>query len=81
MTEKRNRELLKRVEDSLDSLRPFLETDGGNIEVIGVTDDLVLKLRLTGNCGDCPMSETTMRAGVVEAIRKAVPEIVRIEAT
>lgn len=68
------------MEASINSIRPYLETDGGNIEVIEITDDMIVKLRLLGNCEDCPMSEMTMTAGVEEAIKKAVPEIVGVEA-
>ena len=75
MTKKKHLALLQRVEDSLNSLRPYLETDGGNIEVVELTNEMVLKLKLLGNCGDCPISDMTMKAGVVEAIRHAVPEI------
>ena len=77
---KKHDDLLKRVEESLNTLRPYLKTDGGNIEVVELTDDMVLKLKLLGNCEDCPMSEMTMTAGVEEAIRKSVPEILRVEA-
>ena len=80
MTKKKHQELLYRVEQSLDSLRPYLKTDGGNIEVLELTDDMVLKLKLLGNCEDCPMSEMTMTAGVEDAIKRAVPEIQRVEA-
>ena len=80
MTKKKHRELLQRVEESINSIRPYLETDGGNIEVLEITDDMIVKLRLLGNCEDCPMSEMTMTAGVEEAIRRAVPEIAKVEA-
>ena len=80
MTKKKQQELLNRVEESLNSLRPYLKTDGGNIEVVELTDSMVLKLKLLGNCEDCPMSEMTMTAGVEDAIKKAVPEIQRVEA-
>ena len=80
MTRKKNQELLQKVEESLNSIRPYLKTDGGNIEVLEITDDLTVKLRLLGNCEDCPMSEMTMTAGVEEAIKRAVPEIMRVQA-
>ncbi|HYV92066.1 MAG TPA: NifU family protein [Chitinophagales bacterium] len=80
MTKKKHQELLQRVEDSINSIRPYLITDGGNIEVLEITDDMIVKLRLLGNCEDCPMSEMTMTAGVEEAIKRAVPEIARVEA-
>jgi Fe-S cluster biogenesis protein NfuA len=68
-----------RIEASLDSIRPYLEADGGNIRVVGVTDEKVLKLEFVGNCGSCPMSTMTFKAGVEEAIRRSVPEIKSIE--
>jgi len=80
MTKKKNQELLRKVEESINTIRPYLETDGGNIQVLEITEDMIVKLRLLGNCEDCPMSEMTMTAGVEEAIKKAVPEIVGVEA-
>lgn len=71
--------ILERIEAALDNIRPYLETDGGNIRVVEVTDDLVVKLELLGVCSSCPMSSMTFKAGVEEAIRKAVPEIKAIE--
>ena len=68
-----------RVEASLDSIRPYLEADGGNIRVVEVTDDKILKLEFVGNCGSCPMSTMTFKAGVEEAIKRSVPEIKSIE--
>ncbi len=80
MTKKKHQALLQRVEDSINSIRPYLKTDGGNIEVLEITDDMIVKLRLLGNCEDCPMSEMTMTAGVEEAIKRSVPEITRVVA-
>ncbi len=78
---KKHHELLTRVEESLNTLRPYLITDGGNIEVIELTDDMVLKLKLLESSGeDRLMSEMTMTAGVEEAIKRSVPEIIRVEA-
>lgn len=72
-------DLLQRIEHSLDSIRPYLEADGGNIKVVGVTEDMTLQLKLLGNCEDCPMSFMTMKAGVEQAVKNAVPEILRVE--
>jgi len=68
-----------RIEASLDSIRPYLEADGGNIRVVEVTNDKVLKLEFVGNCGSCPMSTMTFKAGVEEAVKRLVPEIRSIE--
>lgn len=73
-------ELLQRVELALDSIRPYLEADGGNVSVEEITSERVVKLRLLGACGSCPMSIMTLKAGIEEAIKKAVPEIVSVEA-
>jgi Fe-S cluster biogenesis protein NfuA len=72
-------ELIRRIESSLDPIRPYLEADGGNVHVLEVTRDHVVKLEFVGNCGSCPMSTMTFKAGVEEAIRKSVPEIKSIE--
>lgn len=72
-------ELTQKIEASLDSIRPYLEADGGNVKVNQVTSDHVVKLEFLGACGNCRMSTMTFKAGVEEAIRKAVPEIKSIE--
>lgn len=72
--------LLEKVEAALDTIRPYLLTDGGNVSVEEITDDNVVKLKLLGSCGSCPMSIMTLKAGIEEAIKKAVPEITAIEA-
>ena len=72
--------LKNRVEISLNSIRPYLETDGGNIEVVEITEDMIVKVKLIGNCESCPMSFMTMKAGIEEAIKKAIPEIQKVEA-
>jgi Fe-S cluster biogenesis protein NfuA len=72
-------DLTQRIEASLDSIRPYLEADGGNVKINQVTLDNVVKLEFVGACGNCPMSTMTFKAGVEEAIRKAVPEIKSIE--
>lgn len=72
-------ELTLKIEASLDSIRPYLEADGGNVRITEVTDDYLVKLEFIGACGNCPMSTMTFKAGVEEAIRKAVPEVKGIE--
>ena len=68
------------VNKALDQLRPFLEQDGGNMELVEITEDKVVRVRLLGACRDCSMSAMTMKAGLEEAIKKAAPEIIRVEA-
>ena len=68
----------ERVEKALDKIRPMLMADGGNVELVEVTPDGVVKLRLTGTCGCCPMSQVTLKAGVERVLRQEVPEIKEI---
>jgi Fe-S cluster biogenesis protein NfuA len=72
--------LHKKVEEALDTIRPYLEADGGNVAVVEITSDQILKLELTGACKTCNMSHMTMKAGIEETIKRAVPEIKGIEA-
>lgn len=74
-------ELLERIEQALDSIRPYLRTDGGDVKLLEVTDEMVARIELLGACGACPMSTMTFKAGVEEAIKREVPEIVSVEAT
>jgi Fe-S cluster biogenesis protein NfuA len=69
------------VEAALESIRPYLIADGGNVRLVEITDELDVKLELLGNCGSCPMSSMTLKAGVEEAIRKYAPEIKSVIAT
>lgn len=73
-------ELLNKIDQALDSIRPYLEADGGNVKVLSISDDGIVKLELLGACGTCPMSAMTLKAGVEEAIKKAVPEVKGVEA-
>ncbi|MGZ3757130.1 MAG: NifU family protein [Mucilaginibacter sp.] len=72
--------LLEQVEAALDTIRPYLETDGGNVSVEEITPEKVVRLKLLGSCGSCPMSIMTLKAGIEQAIQKAVPEITGVEA-
>ncbi len=72
-------ELIRRVESSLDNIRPYLEADGGNVKVLEVTQDKVVRLEFLGSCSNCTMSTMTFKAGIEEAIKRSVPEIRSIE--
>jgi len=72
--------LLNQVEAALDTIRPYLEADGGNVSVEEITPEGVVKLKLLGSCGSCPMSIMTLKAGIEQAIKKAVPDVTAIEA-
>jgi Fe-S cluster biogenesis protein NfuA len=66
------------VEKALEKIRPSLQADGGNIELVDVTDGVVI-VRLTGACGGCPMSQMTLKMGVERALKQAVPDVKRVE--
>jgi Fe-S cluster biogenesis protein NfuA len=72
--------VFQKVEDALQNIRPYLEADGGDVKVLEVSDGGVVTLELLGACGSCPMSTMTLKAGVEEAIKRAVPEITAVEA-
>jgi Fe-S cluster biogenesis protein NfuA len=65
---------------ALESIRPFLQADNGDVELVEITDDKIVKVRLTGECENCPMSILTLRAGIERALMNKIPEIKRIEA-
>lgn len=69
-----------KIEKALDSIRPYLEADGGDVKVLEISDDMVVTLELLGSCGLCPMSTMTLKAGVEDAIKRAVPEVVAVRA-
>ena len=70
-----DRELLSKIEGALDEIRPYLEADEGDIRLIEVTDDMVVKVKLMGACSSCNVSMMTMKSGVEQAIKRAVPDI------
>jgi len=70
----------QKIEEALNSIRPYLEADGGNVELLDITEDNVVMVELHGACKTCSMSAMTMKAGIEETIKRAVPEIVRVEA-
>lgn len=72
--------LISRVEEALEGIRPYLNTDGGDVKVLEVSEDMVVKLELMGACGTCPMSTMTMRAGIEQSIKRLVPEIKEVVA-
>jgi Fe-S cluster biogenesis protein NfuA len=72
--------LTEQVDEALNTIRPFLEADGGNVSIEEITADNVVRLRLLGSCGSCPMSIMTMKAGIEQTILKAVPQIKSVEA-
>lgn len=70
--------ILERIEQALEQVRPYLNTDGGDVKVEELTADNVLKIRLIGACGTCPQSYMTFKTGIETSIMQAVPEITKI---
>ena len=73
-------DLIKKVEEALDQVRPYLQADGGNVSLLEITEKKVVKLELLGACKSCSMSMMTLRAGIEESIKRSVPEITAVEA-
>lgn len=76
MESKLKEEILK----ALDTIRPFLQADDGDIELIDITEDEIVKVKLIGACSICPMFQMTLRAGVERSLMRQVPGIKRVEA-
>ena len=76
MSDVMNEKVLK----ALEAIRPYLKADGGDVELVKVTPEGIVEVKLTGACSDCPMSQMTLRAGVERALIKEVPGIRRVEA-
>ena len=67
--------LMSRVEAALDTMRAFLRADGGDVELVDVDEDMNVKIRLLGQCRTCNLVGMTMKAGIEEAVRRAIPEV------
>jgi Fe-S cluster biogenesis protein NfuA len=72
--------LRDQVQTALDKIRPALQADGGDLELIDVTEDGKVTVRLTGACGSCPMSQMTLKMGVEQRLKEEVPEVKMVEA-
>lgn len=75
MSEKDKITFLKEIDATLDNLRPHLKVDGGDIELVDVTDDMTVKIKWLGNCVNCSMSAMTMKAGVEQTLKAKFPHI------
>jgi Fe-S cluster biogenesis protein NfuA len=73
-------ELEQKIEIALNSMRPFLQADGGDVELIDITDEMEVQLRLLGNCSSCSMSSMTMKAGIENGLKSAIPQITKVTA-
>ena len=75
-----DKELLeKRVKNILEQVRPYLQQDGGDVNFVDLTDDMVVMVELTGACGSCPYSTMTLKNGIESVMKKSIPEIKSVE--
>ena len=73
--------LKEKIEDALNKVRPSLQADGGDVELVDVDEaDGVVKVRLQGSCAGCPMSQMTLKMGIEKILKQNVPEVSRVEA-
>jgi len=71
--------LKEKIEKALNEIRPYLHAEGGNVELGDVTDKGIVKVRLTGACGCCPMSTYTLKMGIEQKLKQAVPEVKEVQ--
>ena len=71
--------LKEKVESALDKVRPALQADGGDVQLVDVDNEGVVKVKLTGACGGCPMSQMTLKMGIEKVLKQNVPEVDRVE--
>ena len=70
----------EKVEAAINKVRPALQADGGNVELVDVSPDGIVKVKLTGACGSCPMSQMTLKMGIERVIKQEVPEVKEVVA-
>jgi len=74
------KEIEDKIKEVLEQLRPYLQADGGDLSLSEITDDMVVKVKLEGACGSCPMRTMTLKAGVENTLKRQVPEVKSVEA-
>jgi Thioredoxin-like proteins and domains len=75
----KNDVILRKVKNVLEQVRPYLQQDGGDVRFVEITEDMIVKVELTGACGNCPYSSMTLKNGIETVMKKAVPEIKAVE--
>ena len=78
METKENNKIHDRIISELEKIRPYLQADGGDIKLVEITEDFVVKVELTGACRGCPYSEQTLKTGVEQALKKEIPEVKKV---
>ncbi|MEJ2725540.1 MAG: NifU family protein [Deltaproteobacteria bacterium] len=71
--------LKEKIENALDQVRPALQADGGDVQLVDVDDEGLVKVKLMGACGGCPMSQMTLRMGIEKVLKQNVPEVKAVE--
>lgn len=79
MTEQTRESIYEKVRSTLDTIRPSLQADGGDVELLGVEEDGTVKVRLQGACRGCPMAAMTLQMGIEKILKKEVPEVKAVE--
>lgn len=79
MDQTKNKEIIEKIQNVIDQIRPYIQQDGGDIEFVELTDDMVVNVQLKGACGSCPYSQITLKSGVETAVKKAIPEVKAVE--
>ncbi|MFO8129151.1 MAG: NifU family protein [Bacteroidales bacterium] len=79
MQQEKKKEIIEKVRNVLDQIRPYIQQDGGDIEFVELTDDMIVNVALKGACGSCPFSTITLKNGVETAVKKAIPDIKAVE--
>jgi Fe-S cluster biogenesis protein NfuA len=74
-----NEELISKVKNVIEQIRPYLQADGGDVEYVNMTEDKVVNIRLLGMCGGCPHSQMTLKNGIEAAVKRVLPEIKSVE--
>jgi len=75
---KENNKIHDRIKSELEKIGPYLQADGGDIKLVEITEDFVVKVELTGACRGCPYSEQTLKTGVEQALKKEIPEVKKV---
>ncbi|HBS87516.1 MAG: hypothetical protein A2W91_00380 [Bacteroidetes bacterium GWF2_38_335] len=76
----KNEATLQKIRETLEMIRPYLQADGGDISLVDVTDDMVVKVKLLGACGCCPHSIQTLKSGVEQTLKREIPEVKEVVA-
>jgi Fe-S cluster biogenesis protein NfuA len=75
MDNSKKQELIKKVNAVIETIRPYLKADGGDVTLVDITDDMSVKVRLTGACHGCPFSMLTLKSGIEQTVKEKIPEL------